>query len=102
MFQTELNSKGDNFKFDTKSAASSIKAVENNSCFFYDSEENVSDDYCDDADGNREKKRSLVVEVTYKGFELTDEEKDFVKVNLTEAIKKVLEKKQSEVSVIHT
>lgn len=60
---------------------------------FYDTEET-----CCDAAGSCKKKRSLVVEVRYKGFELTDGEKDFVRKNLNDALKKVMENRKSEVS----
>jgi len=79
---------GDAWNFDTKS----LKAVEKNSSVFYDTEKT----YCDSSE-NCKKKRSLVVEVRYKGFELTDGEKDFVRKNLTDALKKIMKNKKSEV-----
>jgi len=76
---------GDAWDFDTKS----LKAVEKNSSVFYDTEET----YCDASD---KKKRSLVVEVRYKGFELTDGEKDFVRKKFDDALKKIMKNKKSE------
>ena len=88
-FQAEPTPIGDAWHFDTKS----IKAVEKNSSVFYDTEET----YCDVSESCK-KKRSLVVEVCYKGFELTDGEKNFVRNNLTDALKTIMKNKKSEVS----
>jgi len=78
---------GDAWGFDSKS----IKALEKNSSVCYDTEET----YCDVSESCK-KKRSLVVEVCYKGFELTDGEKNFVRNNLTDALKTIMKNKKSE------